>query len=118
MIHTACFFKSDFHKGILYSIANTSPPYIMDKIAGTVPVLVPPKSIVFDYKEKRIDWDEYVKLYNEFLNKIITDVELKDFTIFNQECTLLCWEHTTEFCHRRLAVEWLATKGFEIGDIN
>jgi len=68
----------------------------------------PTKQILSDYKENKISWDEYEKLFLELLDKreIKQNVILKYGMDLDNMC-LLCSEPTADKCHRRLVSEYL-----------
>lgn len=68
--------------------------------------LAPSKDLLLGYKEGRITWREYVRIYRkEVLEK--QKVVLKGLTdmALRSDVTLLCWESSPEKCHRRLIAE-------------
>lgn len=74
--------------------------------------LSPNTSILFSYKEGKLDQDGYVRRFiNEVLNQldykaVIADLEA--LTNANQEnIVLLCYEKPSDFCHRHIVAEWL-----------
>ncbi len=70
--------------------------------------LAPTKSILDDYKAKKISWQDYEKQYLELL--ATRQIE-RDFSKDNiNGAVLLCSEHLPSFCHRRLAAEYLRSK--------
>ena len=76
--------------------------------------LAPSKELLKNYKDNLINWEEYVKIYNQLL--IERDV-LKNISIDDLDnIVLLCSEPTAEQCHRRLMAEYLADN-FEDIDI-
>lgn len=72
------------------------------------PELAPTKDILDDYKHKKITWKDYEAVYLELLHRrrierVVTKEILAD-------SVLLCSEKSPEFCHRRLAAEYLNEK--------
>lgn len=72
------------------------------------PKLAPTKDILDDYKHKKITWKDYEARYLELLRRrrierVVTKEILAD-------SVLLCSEKSPEFCHRRLAAEYLNEK--------
>jgi len=72
------------------------------------PELAPTKDILDDYKHKEITWKDYEARYLELLRRrrierVVTKEILAD-------SVLLCSEKSPEFCHRRLAAEYLNEK--------
>ena len=72
------------------------------------PLLVPTQELLDAYKKRRIDWAEYEVSYRELLDRREVDRTL-DRGLFEVPAVLLCSERTPEHCHRRLAVEHLAS---------
>ena len=75
-------------------------------------ILAPTKDILADYKHKKITWNEYEIQYLNLLHKRRADKYIKKDMLKNS--VLLCSEHLPDFCHRRLAAEYLNT---EFGNI-
>ncbi len=69
------------------------------------PELAPTKELLNGYKNKKISWIEYEKIYNKILldRDITKKVSINEFN----NSVLLCSEPTAEHCHRRLAAEYL-----------
>ena len=82
------------------SIAIKSPTWF---IGDSYPDLFPRWSFLQQYFKDH-DEDAYVVAYYDQIlskldpNKVFTDLKDK---------TLLCWEKSGEFCHRRIVAEWL-----------
>jgi uncharacterized protein (DUF488 family) len=77
-----------------------------------MPDFAPTKEILDAYKKKKIDWNEYVRRFNELIKerKIETKITAEEL---NNAC-FLCSEPTPEECHRRLVSEYLKK---QFGDI-
>ena len=73
----------------------------------------PTKELLKDYQDKKINWHEYEKQYNNILinRDIIKKIYLNEF----EDAVLLCSEPTAKQCHRRLASEYLLK---HFGNIN
>ena len=56
--------------------------------------------------------DEYIKRYNELLQKIDVNKFLETLKFFTngQPCALICYEKPNEFCHRHLLADYLNSK--------
>lgn len=66
----------------------------------------PTRSLFDNYKKGYIEWNEYEKIYNDFLN---THAKLDFFVAFqDKRICLLCAEDTPKCCHRRLLAEKIA----------
>jgi len=70
------------------------------------PELAPTKELLNGYKNKEVNWQEYVKVYNKILldRNILNNISISELN----NSVLLCSEPTAEQCHRRLAAEHLA----------
>jgi uncharacterized protein YeaO (DUF488 family) len=65
--------------------------------------LAPSIALLNDYRDKRIDWDEYEKRYmREMEGRKELIQELKKRSDSGEVISLLCWEWDDRFCHRRL----------------
>jgi uncharacterized protein (DUF488 family) len=59
-------------------------------------------------KKGTILWDEYEKIYSQILQER-DPIHKIDIAMLERSC-FLCSESTAEFCHRRLAVEYIKDK--------
>ena len=71
-----------------------------------MPILAPSHKLLDDAHAKIIDWRSYEKRFNKEVIKgqkkylkLLIEMALK------HKITILCWEKTPEFCHRRLVAE-------------
>ncbi|MCC6681774.1 MAG: DUF488 domain-containing protein [Phycisphaeraceae bacterium] len=78
-------------------IINTAYRYL--------PILAPSAELLDGYKKNQIMWDEYVPVYLSLLADRHVE-EVLDPQLFADAC-LLCSEPTPDYCHRRLAAEYL-----------
>ena len=62
--------------------------------------LAPTQKLLSDFKMQRITIEEYTKEFNQQLAKL-NPQDVKD------NCILLCYEKSTDFCHRHLVRQWL-----------
>jgi len=76
------------------------------------PEFAPTKDLLDGYKNKKISWNEYERIYNELLLKrnIINNIEWDFF----DNAVFLCSEPTAEKCHRKLLAEFFAKKNTAI----
>jgi len=76
------------------------------------PEFAPTKDLLDGYKNKKISWNEYERIYNELLLKrnIINNIEWDFF----DNAVFLCSEPMAEKCHRRLLAEFFAKKNTAI----
>ena len=95
--------------------------YFLDKILGVgyyhEPLLTPTDVKLKEYRSKSISWENYS---GEYLAKL-KDSKLEsklDITKWGAKPVLLCSETTAEFCHRRLAAEYLQKVFPQVNQIN
>lgn len=81
-------------------------PYLLGLIGvgyAHAPELAPTKELLEGYREKKIGWDEYEKLFAQVLSsrEALAGFGPADL----EEACLLCSEAEPEHCHRRLVAE-------------
>ena len=69
------------------------------------PEFAPTSDILARYKDKKISWSEYEKIYRELLRKH-NPLQNCDVSGLDRIC-LLCTEKSALQCHRRLAAEYI-----------
>ena len=69
-----------------------------------MPILAPTKELLDNYKNKKIDWNDYENIFNDLLEK--RNIKSLEVDKFNN-CVFLCSEKTADKCHRRLVLEFL-----------
>lgn len=70
-------------------------------------VFAPTKTLLDNYRAKKVSWLEYEKIFTEILKtRPIIERFNNLYGKFNNIC-LLCTEPTPEQCHRRLVAEYL-----------
>ena len=76
------------------------------------PEYAPTKELLDQYKNKKIVWADYERLYNEIIKKrnIFKNIDWEFF----DNAVLLCSEPVAENCHRRLLAEMLAEENKSI----
>jgi len=69
-------------------------------------LFAPTQNLLKNYKEKKVTWEEYVKVYNSMLDerKFIDIINSQYIDILDGTC-FMCSEKLPEKCHRRLLVE-------------
>ncbi|ULS48278.1 DUF488 domain-containing protein [Pectobacterium carotovorum] len=67
--------------------------------------LAPTKKILDDYKNKKIDWEQYAKEYLNLMEQRLISSRLSSDEV-DGGC-LLCSEDKPHHCHRRLLAEYL-----------
>ena len=100
----AAFAKGKDLKYFAKEIANIEYEHRID--------LAPTKELLSDYRNKKVTWEEYEKIYIKTLDdrNIIKKI---DFNKLDGSC-LLCSEHKPDMCHRRLLAEYLRKANKEI----
>ena len=79
-------------------------------------LLAPDPPLLSEYKRGIIDNEEYAIRYYTLLNNRRLS-PLKVFNELGNESVLLCYEKSTEFCHRHLLVGWFGKAGIEVTEI-
>ena len=86
--------------------------YFLDKICGIAynhaQFFAPTKEILDSYKKKEIVWNEYERRYLTLLNDRELDSKIASLDLHN--ACLLCSEAKPDFCHRRLAANYIKSK--------
>ena len=71
------------------------------------PSLAPTSDLLKDYRSKKITWIEYEESFSALLAERKVESTLSR-GILDGSPVFLCSEHKADFCHRRLALEYLA----------
>jgi uncharacterized protein (DUF488 family) len=73
-------------------------------------LLAPTQEMRDAYRNEGMGWENYAEAYRTLIahRKIESRLSADDFSA--QRTVLLCSEATAEHCHRRIAVEYLASK--------
>ena len=90
-------FANSRHLPYLLKVHNINYQHLAD--------FAPTKEILDNYKKGIISWQEYEAKYNKLLKLRLDKVKLDKINFNNS--VLLCSEQTDDFCHRRLAGEFL-----------
>ena len=110
----ANFRKLDKNKYIAVSIARITPVGFDIKVEE----FAPEKSTLFNYKNGKINEEQYTKEYTEQLDELfddgimvntlsrLNDVEKR----YNKEVVLLCYEGKEKFCHRHILSKYINDK--------
>lgn len=88
--------------------------YFLRELVGVTyehtPLLAPSEEILDAYKKKKdMPWPEYEERFLQLMSDRRIEDEL-DPEDFKRRTVLLCSEATSEHCHRRLVVEYLADR--------
>lgn len=87
-------------------------PFFLDELCGATyehePLLAPDQAILDAYKKRKdMSWAEYEERFLLLMRSREIERQL-DPSSFETPTVLLCSEATSEHCHRRLVVEYLA----------
>jgi uncharacterized protein (DUF488 family) len=96
----AGFAKRDDLKFFLREICNAD--YIHD------PSLAPTQEMLNRYKKEKSPWSEYESAFITLMTERIIETTV-DPKLFEVPTVLLCSEPTSNHCHRRLVLEYLAS---------
>jgi len=71
-----------------------------------MPTLAPSHQLLTAYHQEEVDWEEFCVRFNEeVLRNQRRHLDLLIWMAKKETITILCWEDTPEFCHRRLVAE-------------
>lgn len=86
--------------------------YFLDRLGGIEYIhlldLAPTKTILDDYKQKRISWSDYEQKFNTLITERKIEQNISPELL--EDACLLCSEPTPHHCHRRLVAEYLDRK--------
>lgn len=86
----------------LISISITKPNWCHE----TCKVLMPSWSLFVDYQHGEVSKQEYIRRFNLQLADISAERIVKAGKVLDNSI-LLCWEPSSEFCHRHIVAAWL-----------
>lgn len=100
----------------LVCITNSKPSFCDSSIEDWS-FLGPTKELLKLYKNNKINEKEYTKIYLQYIDDKWT--EIKDFLHQheNENIVMLCYEKSTDFCHRHLLRTYLNTKGIDCKEL-
>lgn len=78
---------------------------ILDTRYKYMPELAPTKELLSDYKNRKIDWPEYERIFNDLLASRQIEKLFRPADLY--KVCFLCTEKSADKCHRRLVVEYL-----------
>lgn len=93
------------------SISRFTPVWSKGHISGLE--LAPSADLLFKYKEGLVTELEYEEIYNKQLSLL----DPKEIFEKYDNCILLCYEKSSDFCHRQLVSKWLNSNGFECKEL-
>ena len=110
----ANFRKLDKNKYVAVSIARITPVGFDIKVEE----FAPEKSTLFNYKNGKINEEQYTKEYTEQLDELFDDGIMVNALSrlnnlekrYNKEAVLLCYEGKEKFCHRHILSKYINDK--------
>lgn len=110
MIYTSYFSSRKYNINDGVSIAR----YVKFWKGETYYPLFPSQNLLSDYKNGLIDEKEYERRYvSETLSKLNPKKVYEDL----DGKVLLCYEKTSDFCHRHIVAKWLNDNGFKCEEL-
>jgi uncharacterized protein YeaO (DUF488 family) len=103
------------YKGInAVSIALSTPKWYQN--CRKYKKLAPSWELLNKYKQDKDEIYYTVKYYKEVLSKLDPQQVYEEL---GEDAVLLCWEKSSEFCHRFLIASWLEKRlGIEVNEID
>lgn len=79
-------------------------------------VLSPSKKLLWDYKNRRISWNEYVKRFYQEMDNDICRAEMRRIKKLanDKHVYLICYERSPYKCHRSLLLDMISKLDEEI----
>jgi uncharacterized protein (DUF488 family) len=74
------------------------------------PLLAPTQDMLDAYKKQKGSWQEYERKFMDLMAQRQIERNLDRDRFATTPTVLLCSEHTAEYCHRRLVLEYLSDK--------
>lgn len=96
-------------------------PYFLHELCGTEyrhePLLAPTRDILDAFKKSGGSWEEYERGFLDLMRERRIEDRLEK-SLFEGPTVLLCSEATAEHCHRRLVLDYLASKWGDVHAIH
>lgn len=125
-LYTSYFARIKQGNGIKISVARFNPKWLnQGDIDEWFRDLAPSIELLNDYKNNKIDWEQYTERYNKSLiegyftnpriNKMVRTIE----SLLNngKDVTIYCYEKPSDNCHRHLIGQSFKKMGFEVKEI-
>lgn len=92
-------------------------PYFLGEICGIAyehaPLLAPTQEMLDGYKKGSMGWEAYAEAYLALIGSRNVELAVSQEG-FRRKTVLLCSEPTADYCHRRLALEYLQNHWEEV----
>lgn len=111
MIYTGYFAQMKKYKGSCFSVARFKPKGVN---CSDCRCFYPSESLLKDWKAGIITQYQYKERYKkETLDKIDINMFKSIINKYDEDIYLLCYEKSSDFCHRHIISEWLNDNGIE-----
>lgn len=99
------------------SIAQFIPKWFK---GATYRKLSPSPDLLSRWKNGLCNKEEYTEEFNEYLSKLNREEVLHDLASLtdSDQIILVCFEKSSDFCHRHLVAEWLSNENFSIEELS
>lgn len=109
-------------KGGIVSVSRFNPKWIKEEdLLAWCKSLSPSENLLHDYKHNGINWDEYTRRYLiEIGNSKQASVDISSIATsltLGNNLVLMCYEKSSDNCHRHLLGELFKLKGFNVEEI-
>ena len=122
VLYTTNFAKLNKSKGLKISIARFNPKWLDLKKYNVIwgKSLAPSIELLNKYKNKELEWFYFgVKYLDELCNSKTETVihRIESLLDGGQDITLLCYEKSTDNCHRHILGNVFRDKGYKVKEI-
>jgi|DEB19_MinimDraft_2_1074335.scaffolds.fasta_scaffold00139_15 uncharacterized protein YeaO (DUF488 family) len=107
-IYTSYFAKHGrLPAGVVGVSISRFPPHSLE--VASIVSLAPSADLLMGYKYKLVNQEEYTIMYNEQLKELDPQEVLREIerATGGKDAALLCYEKSSDFCHRHLVAKWL-----------
>lgn len=108
--------KIDRSKYNFVAITNSRPAFCDENI-GDWCFLGPSKELLQGYKAGNISKEEYTQIYNQFLKDNWSKFKDVIERYKDENIVMLCYEKSTDFCHRHLLRKFLNEVGIKCEEL-
>lgn len=77
-------------------------------------LLAPSDKLLRGYKNGEVSEEEYAHAYTDYLNSLTIE---KVLSVLTDGDVLLCYERSSDFCHRHILAKWLTEHGVQVEEM-
>ena len=115
MIYTSYFSSKKYNPKDAVSVAR----FVKFPVAATCPELYPPEELLKWWKKlgpicQNRNWSRYVEAYKE---EVLSRLNVHELAAKLEGKVLLCYEKSSDFCHRHVIAEWFKENGYECEEL-